>query len=158
MRFKHRYFLCEVKYFDDMVDQSVTSSMLFRALQGVVEQHYGDYGAGSLQGFSVKYYNPLTGLLIVRSNRDNYRVMWNALTMLSSLKQRLCTITVVHIGGKHTNTDGPWLVFSFTPLSITLTLSRCPNNIHVSSLQAQFARANSQRWNTTQRRCFRLIE
>jgi ribonuclease P/MRP protein subunit POP5 len=100
MRFKNRYLLCTLAFQDGQVDQSVTTGLLFRTFQILVENQWGDFGAGALMSsLSIKYYNAVTGLLMLRASRDHYRLLWTALHSCYRIKQRPCNITCIHVGG-----------------------------------------------------------
>ncbi len=48
---------------------------------------------------SVKYWNHLTNLCIIRCARDNYKMVWTAVTMINTLNQRSVLFRLVHLGG-----------------------------------------------------------
>ena len=48
----------------------------------------------------VKYINTMTSVAIVRTPRDHYRLVWAAITTITSLQDSPCSINVIHIGGK----------------------------------------------------------
>lgn len=99
MRFKNRYFLCELRFADGQIDQSINSGLIFRTLQSYLDTMFGDFGAGLLQGFSVKYFNPVTGLGIVRATRDFHKLMQSVIEKVQVIKNRQCSFRIVHIGG-----------------------------------------------------------
>ena len=99
MRLKVRYFLCELKFADGVVDQAVNSGAIYRTLQFLVEKHYGDMGAGAMQGLNVKYHNPLTGVTIIRCPRAFYRMLYNVIVAVRQVKHRACVFDVIHLGG-----------------------------------------------------------
>jgi len=47
----------------------------------------------------VKYLNPLTNLFIVRATRTHYRLVWGAITLITSIMFRKVCIRVLHVGG-----------------------------------------------------------
>jgi len=47
----------------------------------------------------VKYFSPTTSTGIVRVGREQYRVVWVALTFLKEFKGQPCIISVVHVSG-----------------------------------------------------------
>ncbi|RKP06510.1 Rpp14/Pop5 family-domain-containing protein [Thamnocephalis sphaerospora] len=110
VRFKNRYLLIEILY------EAPQESAALRALQPVVEnlstrelsklvreaiqENFGDYGAGVTNtGLQVKYFNPLTGLGIIRAPRDHFRLVWAALTFMRKVHNRPCVIRVIHTSG-----------------------------------------------------------
>jgi ribonuclease P/MRP protein subunit POP5 len=48
---------------------------------------------------SVKYWNHLTNLCIIRCARDYYKMVWAAVTMINTLNQRSVLFRLVHLGG-----------------------------------------------------------
>ena len=48
---------------------------------------------------SVKYWNHLTNLCIIRCARDYYKMVWTAVTMINTLNQRSVLFRLVHLGG-----------------------------------------------------------
>ena len=100
MRFKQRYLLCEIVFEDGASDQSINSSLIFVHIRRTIENLFGDYGAGCLQqSLNVKYYNPNTGLVMIRCSRAHLRLVWNAVMSLTLIKNRACRFTCLHIGG-----------------------------------------------------------
>jgi ribonuclease P/MRP protein subunit POP5 len=47
----------------------------------------------------VKYFSPTTSTGIVRVGREQYRLVWAALTFLKEIKGQPCIISVVHVSG-----------------------------------------------------------
>ena len=100
VRFKNRYLLARVEFSDKKVDESLSPRDIFFALKASISYNYGDFGQGLLgNGLQVKYYNGITGQLIVRCARENHRLVWFALSSVTRLRSRLATISVLHVGG-----------------------------------------------------------
>ena len=47
----------------------------------------------------MKYLNVITDVAIVRAPRDYYRLVWSAVTIITSLQKVPVAINVIHIGG-----------------------------------------------------------
>jgi ribonuclease P/MRP protein subunit POP5 len=47
----------------------------------------------------VKYFSPLTGLIILRVTRDHFRLIWGAVTLLISIEGQKIIPFVVHCSG-----------------------------------------------------------
>ncbi|KAH6614171.1 Rpp14/Pop5 family-domain-containing protein [Boeremia exigua] len=59
---------------------------LVRLLRDAVEELYGDYGSGMVSSsLKVNYYSPSTSTAIIRCPRDNYEMVWAALTYVTKL-------------------------------------------------------------------------
>jgi ribonuclease P/MRP protein subunit POP5 len=99
----------------------LTTREIFTHICQTIEVNFGDYGAGvvisrlqgtfyveyttvllspSLISVIVKYFNPLTGLGIIRAPRDHFQIIWAALTLTQNIRKQPCAIRVLHIGGK----------------------------------------------------------
>ena len=66
------------------MDASLNEAALLPVLRDGMAVNFGDYGLGmALASLSVKYYNPLTGLSVVRCSRDQCKEVCH----LSFLKQ-----------------------------------------------------------------------
>jgi len=48
VRFKNRYFLCEIIWEDGSRDTSLTTGDVYTAIRDVVSLNFGDYGMGSV--------------------------------------------------------------------------------------------------------------
>jgi hypothetical protein len=56
----------------------------------------------NISGFSfqkVKYYNESTNLCILRSPRDQFRMVWAALTFITQIENAPLLLRVIHVGG-----------------------------------------------------------
>ncbi|KAK2754801.1 hypothetical protein FQN54_006694 [Arachnomyces sp. PD_36] len=112
VRLKHRYLLLQILYppsasptllkgaeknakeytleLHRPTPDTLTPALLARAVKDVVGEMYGDWGVGKLGGSSaggigVKYLSPATSTAIIRCPRSSYRLVWSALTYMSSL-------------------------------------------------------------------------
>ena len=64
-------------------------------------------GADTL--ISVKYYSPTTNIAIIRVGRDNHKIAWGALTLLSSIDGFDFIPNVIHVSGTTDCPKGPLL-------------------------------------------------
>ena len=85
---------------------SLTPQLLLRGLRDQISLLYGDYGAGiTANGLSVRYLSNATSTAIVRCSRDNYRIVWAALTWMTELpmgkkgEEKGCVMRVVRVSG-----------------------------------------------------------
>ena len=101
MRFKNRYFLCQLSSTSTTAAQPQFQARdLHRALRDAIQRQLGDCGAGLLLvSLAVKYLNPATGVAIVRIGRDYRRVAEPVLARVALVGGRPCTVKVVHVGG-----------------------------------------------------------
>ena len=97
VRFKNRYLLAEFDWHDGRVDDSMTETALVGVIRKEVALNFGDIGAGAALGSTaVKYWNPTTGLAVVRCGRDVYRNVWASMTLLREVKGRSVVVRVRH--------------------------------------------------------------
>ncbi|KAL9014120.1 MAG: hypothetical protein Q9173_001211 [Seirophora scorigena] len=131
VRIKHRYLLVNILYpepfgsrerpsrasqpskvpdsihFHSPTPNDLTPPILARAIRDQILYLYGDYGLGiTSTGVNVKYLSPATSTAIIRCSRENYQLVWAALTFLTNLPQlpnqptpQPCVIQVVRVSG-----------------------------------------------------------
>eukprot|EP00033_Pygsuia_biforma_P002662 GCRY01002943.1.p1 GENE.GCRY01002943.1~~GCRY01002943.1.p1 ORF type:complete len:154 (+),score=14.30 GCRY01002943.1:151-612(+) len=100
VRFKNRYLLGELVWEQDKVNMELNSKDLLNAIRQSVEMNFGPVGLGNVrQSLAVKYLNPVTQIFIVRSPRDYFQMVWQAMTFLSSLDSHRCILRVFHTSG-----------------------------------------------------------
>lgn len=99
VRFKNRYLTAEFNWHDGRVDDSLTETGLVGVLRKEMSVNFGDVGGGFFLGsMSLKYWNPVTGLAVVRVGRDIYRQVWASLTLLREINGRAVAVQVTHCG------------------------------------------------------------
>lgn len=85
----------------EYVPQNVTAPAILKELRLALERNFGDAGAGTAGGsLAIRYYNPRTGTAILRCARENARVVWASLAMVSHLETTRCRIICKHLAGK----------------------------------------------------------
>ena len=100
VRFKNRYLLCNFFWEDNKVDPRIRNQDIYSAARESIGTNFGDFGTGVvLSSLSVKYWNPVTGLAIVRVTRDHFRMLWMALTLITHISSRKVKISVIHVAG-----------------------------------------------------------
>ena len=99
VRFKNRYLVVEVS-FNDGRTLDVKESALLELLRESVRENFGEVGAGLTMGaLSVKYVDALSGLCVVRCDRERMREVRGAITVLEGVGGRRATWDVRHCGG-----------------------------------------------------------
>ncbi len=74
MRFKNRYLVLELWWKDGRAGGGVDEPALLAAFRASLGAHFGAVGLGSaLASLTVKYYNPGTGVCVVRCSREEHR-------------------------------------------------------------------------------------
>ncbi|XP_075071164.1 ribonuclease P/MRP protein subunit POP5 [Mixophyes fleayi] len=104
MRFKNRYFLCELVLEDPRWRQNISQGTVLYNVRDAVTRLHGDFGAAACSiSLSVKYLNAYTGIILLRCRKDFYQILWSALPFITSLENRgqryPCFINTLHIGG-----------------------------------------------------------
>ncbi|KAF8339790.1 uncharacterized protein EI90DRAFT_3037758 [Cantharellus anzutake] len=99
VRFKNRWFLVEFIHADSKPPTLVSERVVFQALKESVQTNFGEWGAGSLDKLSVRYYSPVTNICIIRAPRERYRLAWGALTLLSALEDVRYIPRVIKVSG-----------------------------------------------------------
>ncbi|KAF9525787.1 hypothetical protein CPB83DRAFT_870696 [Crepidotus variabilis] len=109
VRFKNRWILVEfipIVHGDSQLGKQSTSSppldgkTIWAALKQSVLTNFGDTGWGAVGlSLTVKYFSPTTNLCIIRVARDQHKIAWGALTLLTSVEGEKCIPNVIHISG-----------------------------------------------------------
>ncbi|CAJ0955364.1 unnamed protein product [Ranitomeya imitator] len=104
MRFKSRYFLCELVLEDPRWRQSITEVAVWYNVKETVARLHGDFGAAACSvGMSVKYLNAYTGIIMLRCRKAFHQLLWSSLPFLTRLENRgqryPCFINTLHVGG-----------------------------------------------------------
>jgi ribonuclease P/MRP protein subunit POP5 len=105
VRFKNRYLVIHVKWEDGKYDPAVKNKDVYDSIRESIAINFGDWGTGllmnSLSGniYLVKYWNPATNIGIIRTLRDEFRLLWGSLTFISHIRGRKCRPKVSYTGG-----------------------------------------------------------
>lgn len=106
VRFKNRYLLCRIDCEPHIADKlyNVESRELYNAIRFSLSKNFGDlYIAQVATSLAVKTWSPALSLCLVRCSRKYFRIVWAAITFLSTLSP-ICDVgpvrfSVVHVGG-----------------------------------------------------------
>lgn len=105
VRVKHRYILCQIEWHSDgsLSRPDFTNNKLVECIKASVECNFGSYAIGCMtlnQSFSIKYFNAVTGMFIVKIARQYCNTLWGALTFVTSMDGgRFCKLNVVAVSG-----------------------------------------------------------
>lgn len=103
VRFKNRWLLVEfIPCSDGPLDarNQTNAKQIWSALKQSVLHNFGDTGWGAVGlSLTVKYYSPTTNVCIIRVARDQHRIAWGAVTLLSSIEGQKYIPYVVHVSG-----------------------------------------------------------
>lgn len=84
---------------------SFDSKQLYSAVRQSVISNFGDTGWGAVgMSLTIKYFSPTTNICIIRVARDQHKLAWGAITLLTSVNGVRIIPNVVHVSGtiKHT--------------------------------------------------------
>uniref|UniRef100_A0A9J7ZT76 Ribonuclease P/MRP protein subunit POP5 n=1 Tax=Cyprinus carpio carpio TaxID=630221 RepID=A0A9J7ZT76_CYPCA len=100
----YRYLLCEVCVPDRSSLQLLEDRSIYNTLRAAVKRAHGDYGSALFNiGVIVKYLNAHTGVVLIRSRKKHYRLIWSALSFITCLENRgqmvQCFLNCLHVGG-----------------------------------------------------------
>jgi RNase P/RNase MRP subunit POP5 len=97
VRFKNRYFLCEV---EGAADQDLTEAVVLDAIKQAYEQHFGERGAAHIQhGLSFKYFSRVTGKFLLKVPRQCQNDMQTVLALITGLAGRGARFRILHKSG-----------------------------------------------------------
>jgi len=114
VRFKNRYLLVEIVWDEWVVSShngeptqspptlkpSINASLLIQLIKTKTLDYFGDLGLASLLwSLSVKYLNEATGIFIIRTSREYFRITWGAMTFITSINNRPASLRVLHVAG-----------------------------------------------------------
>lgn len=103
VRIKHRYVVGKCHWRDrDVARDSFTQSVLFEQIKSSLANNFGDFHYGRIVcsgSLVVKYFNPLTGVFLVRCFREDAHRVGFSLSTILLLDTERCKVETVHIGG-----------------------------------------------------------
>ncbi|KAH8105217.1 hypothetical protein BXZ70DRAFT_511536 [Cristinia sonorae] len=107
VRFKNRWLLVEflpsttfAANTTSTSTSAINSKHIWSALKQSILAHFGDAGWGSVaSSLTVKYYSPQTGICIIRVARDQHKVAWAGVTLLSNIEGHVFVPNVIHLSG-----------------------------------------------------------
>ncbi|CAG9317609.1 unnamed protein product [Blepharisma stoltei] len=100
VRFKNRYLLCELKWEDEKYDPNIKNKDVYEAIKDSIGMNFGDFGIGlSVISLSIKYWNPVTNLFILRVSRECYRLVWAGLSLITHIRSRRVRPSVIYCAG-----------------------------------------------------------
>jgi len=134
VRLKHRYLLTEIIFADGKSDASMKSKDIGRVLKDSLELVHGSYGLGSVIGsLQVKYFNPVTSVALIRVSRDNYDILWSAMTFITQMRKRECLFRVIHLGG--TIRSCQKVLLEYNREQLTVLLNKVENPVEKKKIE-----------------------
>ncbi|KAM3939552.1 ribonuclease P/MRP protein subunit POP5 [Leptodactylus fuscus] len=147
MRFKYRYFLCELVLQDPRWKQNISHGTVFHNVREAVVRLHGDFGvAACTLGMSVKYLNAYTGIILLRCRKEFQQLVGSSLPFITSLDNRgqryACFINTLHIGGT-IRTCQKFLI-QYNRKQLILLLKNCSNPEERDAIQRSIASCSLQ--------------
>jgi len=100
MRHKNRYFVLQVVAPRDEDEEELSAALCLRAFRESILRSFGDWGAGvTQQGLALRFFNPATGVGVLRVGRDSSQAVRAALTLVTSVDDSSAIVRVLYCGG-----------------------------------------------------------
>lgn len=81
-------------------DGETNSKQIWTALKQSIIAHFGDTGWGAVAAsLTIKYFSPHTNVCIIRVGRDQHRIAWAGVTLLTTVDGRRYVPNVIHVSG-----------------------------------------------------------
>lgn len=79
---------------------SVNQKLITQVIRKVLQDHYGDMGAGAAgMLISVKYFNNKTSTGILRCSRQSFQLVMSSLTLMNRISNREVIVRCLHVSG-----------------------------------------------------------
>ncbi|XP_042297489.1 ribonuclease P/MRP protein subunit POP5 [Sceloporus undulatus] len=103
VRFKNRYFLCEILSEDPRCRQLIEERTVHTSVKNAIARIHGDFGLACCSiAFSIKYLNAYTGIVLLCCRKDFYRLLGSSLPFITHLENKNqrypCSFNTLHVG------------------------------------------------------------
>ncbi|XP_004709749.1 ribonuclease P/MRP protein subunit POP5 [Echinops telfairi] len=144
VRFKHRYLLCELVSDDPRCRLSLEDRVLDGLVRDTITRVHGTFGAAACSiGFTVRYLNAYTGVVLLRCRKDFYQLVWSALPFITYLENKghryPCFFNTLHVGGT-IRTCQKFLI-QYNRRQLLVLLQNCTDKGEREAIQKSFARS-----------------
>ncbi|XP_067131708.1 ribonuclease P/MRP protein subunit POP5 [Centruroides vittatus] len=103
VRIKNRYFVTEISTLDKISETTclpINGRNILEAVKESLQRFHGDYGLGScIYGMTIKMFNPLTRLFILRVHRGCHPFVASTLPFVNKINGLKVKLTVLHFAG-----------------------------------------------------------
>ncbi|KAJ7137939.1 hypothetical protein C8R44DRAFT_828445 [Mycena epipterygia] len=102
VRFKNRWLLVELIPVPNPNSSAIhlDGQKIWAALKQSILNNFGDVGWGAVGlSMTVKYYSPTTNICIIRVARDQHKIAWGGLTLLTAIEGTRYIPNVIHLSG-----------------------------------------------------------
>ncbi|XP_078277297.1 ribonuclease P/MRP protein subunit POP5 [Rhinoraja longicauda] len=153
VRFKSRYLLCEIVFEKPQYRQHIDVGSVNRNVRNTISQMHGDFGIGccSLR-LEVTYLNAYTGIVLIRCQKDFYRILSTTLlfiTFLENKNQKFpCFFNTLHVAG--TIRSCQKFLIQYNRRQLVLLLKDCKTKKERESVQMSLLQCSLKVWNEDQ--------
>ncbi|XP_032086017.1 ribonuclease P/MRP protein subunit POP5 [Thamnophis elegans] len=138
VRFKNRYFLCEIISEDPRCQQFIEERIVHNTVKNAVARIHGDFGFACCSiAFSVKYLNAYTGVVLFCCRKVFYRLLWSSLPFITHLENRSqhcpCSFNTLHVGA--TIRTCQKFIIQYNRNQLLLLLRNCTSEADIEAIQ-----------------------
>lgn len=103
VRYRNRYILSDIIFpHDQEKDAAATlqTNHVYRAIKDAMVRAHGDYGIALVtSSLSVKYLNPETNIVVVRTKRGTHQLVQSAMAFVKNIGEQEAFFRTLHVGG-----------------------------------------------------------
>ncbi|EGG01957.1 uncharacterized protein MELLADRAFT_110616 [Melampsora larici-populina 98AG31] len=106
VRFKNRYVLINLMFNPNLINLqtdeliNLNSKEILESIRHSILQHFGELNLGqSTASLNIKYYSPITSLLILRCSRDSISIVRVALMLIRQIKGHDVIFQSINVSG-----------------------------------------------------------
>jgi ribonuclease P/MRP protein subunit POP5 len=102
VRFKNRYLVVEIIWETPVQQRKLhlTKDQILAYIKESIGMNFGEFGIATvISTLQVKYYNDATNICILRCPREQFRMVWGALTLITRIENEAAILRVIHVGG-----------------------------------------------------------
>jgi RNase P/RNase MRP subunit POP5 len=97
MRHKNRYFLVKVEF--EEILESMVKHVITTCLRSQIQEIYGLIGLAKSTSLTIKYYSPITCLMIMRCSLEFHREILACLAVITKIRDHSVRLSVIHVSG-----------------------------------------------------------
>ncbi|XP_028566390.2 ribonuclease P/MRP protein subunit POP5 isoform X1 [Podarcis muralis] len=138
VRFKNRYFVCEIISEDPHCLHLIEERTVHNAVKNAVARIHGDFGLACCSiAFSVKYLNAYTGVVLLCCRKDFYRLLGSSLPFISHLENKNqcypCSFNTLYVGATIRRCQK--FLIQYNKDQLLLLLRNCSNEADRQAIQ-----------------------
>jgi RNase P/RNase MRP subunit POP5 len=94
VRVKQRYFVIKIHN----GSAAITEKHILESLRSIQKEYYGEIQT-ALMAFTLKYYSPITQLIILKCLRDHVRWIGSLIPLVCEIGEVKCLLQTIHLSG-----------------------------------------------------------